>query len=96
MSKRTNGRRFFARHCCVSLTATADGRKLEISVNLTSCDLFENFEKYVPRTCGKRISDDDEYTRQTLSTRGSYDIELSCNETTVVFFNFISLLVEND
>lgn len=46
--------------------------------------------------CRKRISDDDEYTRQTRSMRGSYNMELGCNETIVLFINFISLLVEND
>ena len=33
---------------------------------------------------------DDEYTRQTRSMRDCYNIQLSCDETTVLFFNSIT------
>ena len=33
---------------------------------------------------------DDEYTRRARSTRGCYNIELSCNEVTVLFVDFIT------
>ena len=33
---------------------------------------------------------DDEYTRQTQSMFVRYNIELTCNETIVLFFNFIT------
>ena len=37
----------------------------------------------------------DEYTRKTQNMRGCYNIELSCNETTVLFFNFITAIYCN-
>lgn len=37
-----------------------------------------------------KSNDDDEYTRRTQSTCGCYGIELSCNETIVLSFNFVA------
>lgn len=38
---------------------------------------------------------DDEYTRETQSTCDCCNIELRCNEATVLFFNFITAIYCN-
>lgn len=38
----------------------------------------------------KQKVSDDEYTCETLSMCGCYNIEFNCNEITVLFFNFIT------